>query len=138
MSEKLHESDNAFQRLINHVSGVLAVILLIVTVIGVLASPVFIFIFAPGFDDPEQQVLASDMLKITFPYLLFISLTAMSGSILNIKQRFAVPALTPVLLNISLIAAAILGSFYCGHRATGISDPIFNPRQRLSKIQIVW
>ena len=107
MSEKLHESDNAFQRLINHVSGVLAVILLIVTVIGVLASPVFIFIFAPGFDDPEQQVLASDMLKITFPYLLFISLTAMSGSILNIKQRFAVPALTPVLLNISLIAAAI-------------------------------
>jgi len=107
MSEKLHESETAFQRLINHVSGVLALIVLAITIIGVLASPLFIFIFAPGFDDPQQQLLASDMLKITFPYLFFISLTAMSGSILNLKQRFAVPAITPVLLNISLIAAAI-------------------------------
>jgi len=107
MSANLHESEAAFHRLINHVTGLLAVVLLVVTAIGVLTSPWLIFIFAPGFDDPQQQILASDMLKVTFPYLLFISLTALAGSILNIRQRFAVPALTPVLLNFSLIAAAV-------------------------------
>lgn len=108
MSSHLHEGENQFRRLIDHVSGLLSIILLIITILGVLFSPWLIYLFAPGFDDPEQEVLASDMLKITFPYLLFISLTALSGSILNIRQKFAVPALTPVLLNISLIAAAVL------------------------------
>ncbi|MDW3095883.1 MAG: murein biosynthesis integral membrane protein MurJ [Gammaproteobacteria bacterium] len=107
MTAHLHDSENDFRRLIDHVTGLLSIILLIITTLGVLASPWLIHIFAPGFDDPAQQLLASDMLKITFPYLLFISLTALSGSILNIRQKFAVPALTPVLLNLSLIGAAI-------------------------------
>ncbi len=107
MTAQLHSGESDFKRLIDHVSGVLALILLLVTILGILASPVLIYVFAPGFDDPQQQVLASDMLKITFPYLFFISLTALSGSILNIRQRFAIPALTPVLLNLSLIGAAI-------------------------------
>ena len=107
MAEQLHESENSFRRLIDHVSGLLLLVLLAITVVGVLASPWLIFVFAPGFDDPHQQVLASELLKITFPYLLFISLTALAGSILNIRQKFAVPALTPVLLNFSLIAAAL-------------------------------
>ncbi len=107
MSSHLHENEDSFHRLINHVSGLLSLILFFITVIGVLASPWLITAFAPGFDDADQKLLASDMLKITFPYLFFISLTALSGSILNIRHKFAVPALTPVLLNISLIAAAI-------------------------------
>ena len=107
MSEHLHQSEQDFQRLINHVTGLLALILIIVTIVGIIFSPWLIYLFAPGFNDPLQHAHASDMLKITFPYLLFISLTALAGSILNIRQRFAVPAVTPVLLNLSLISAAI-------------------------------
>ena len=107
MTAHLHESEDQFHRLIDHVTGLLSLVILIITAIGILASPWVIMAFAPGFDDAEQQLLASDMLKITFPYLLFISLTALAGSILNIRQRFAVPALTPTLLNLSLIFAAL-------------------------------
>ncbi len=107
MSSQLHEGEEHFRRLIDHVTGLLSVILLIITTLGILFSPWLITAFAPGFDDPQQKLLASDMLKITFPYILFISLTALSASILNIRQKFAVPAITPVLLNIALISAAI-------------------------------
>ena len=107
MSAELHQSEDKFHRLINHVCGLLSLILLFITILGILFSPVLISIFAPGFDDPQQELLASDLLKITFPYLFFISLTALAGSVLNIRQRFAVPALTPVFLNIALILAAV-------------------------------
>ncbi len=107
MAANLHESETAFHRLIDHVTGLLSLVLIAITVLGVLASPWLIFIFAPGFDDSQQKLLASDLLKITFPYLLFISLTALAGSILNMRRKFAVPALTPVLLNVSLIMAAV-------------------------------
>ena len=78
--------------------------------VAVVAAPLVIFIFAWGFyfkADSTQFHLASDMLRITFPYLLLISLTAFSGSILNTYDNFTVPAFTPVLLNISLIVSAI-------------------------------
>ncbi|QOC23621.1 murein biosynthesis integral membrane protein MurJ [Wenzhouxiangella sp. AB-CW3] len=98
----------AMKSLIDATAGSLLAVLLVMTGIGVLAAPVFISIFAPGFhDNPEQHALASDMLRITFPYLLFIALTALSGGILNTLGRFALPALTPALLNISLITAAV-------------------------------
>ncbi len=107
MTSHLHNSEDDFKRLIGHVTGLLSVILLIITALGILSAPWLIHVFAPGFDDPTQEILAGDMLKITFPYIFFISLTALSGSILNIRGKFAVPALTPVLLNLSLIAAAV-------------------------------
>jgi putative peptidoglycan lipid II flippase len=63
-------------------------------------------VFAPGFaDQPEKFALTSDLLQITFPYLLLISLTAFYGSVLNTYGQFAVPAITPVLLNLCLILA---------------------------------
>ena len=97
------------RELVSRVSGTLAATLLMVTVVGVLAAPVLIRVFAPGFiDEPEKLALAGDMLRITFPYLLLISLTALAGSILNSYGRFAVPAITPVLLNLSLIGATLL------------------------------
>ncbi|MEM8844260.1 MAG: murein biosynthesis integral membrane protein MurJ [Pseudomonadota bacterium] len=107
LTSHLNEGEPQFKRLIDHMSGLLTLVLIILTIIGIIFSQVLIYIFAPGFDDPAQEVLASDMLKITAPYLLFISLTAMAASILNIRHRFAVPAFTPVLLNLSLIGAAI-------------------------------
>lgn len=101
------------RQLVSCVSGTLAGTLLLVMVVGVLAAPLIIRLFAPGFiDEPEKLSLAGDMLRITFPYLLLISLTALSGSILNTYSRFAVPAFTPVLLNLSLIGSTLLLSPY--------------------------
>ena len=95
--------------LIADVMGTLGTILAIVTVLGVLAAPVIIMIFAPGFYGEETRYeLTVDLLRYTFPYIFFISLTAFAGSILNTYGRFAIPAFTPVLLNISLIAVALL------------------------------
>lgn len=99
----------AVQALINRVAGTLGVALLLVTMVGVVGAPVLITLFAPGFgDDPAKRALAVEMLRLTFPYLFFIALTAFSGAILNTWNRFAVPAFTPVLLNICLIGAALL------------------------------
>lgn len=95
--------------LVSRVSGTLAGTLLMVTVLCMLGSPLLIRLFAPGFiDEPEKLALAGDMLRVTFPYLLLISLTALAGGILNSYSRFAVPAFTPVLLNLSLIGATLL------------------------------
>ncbi len=94
--------------LIDAVTGVLLCVLLIITAVGVLAAPWIISLFAPGFRaDPAQFQLAVDMLRVTFPYLMLIALTALAGGILNTFGRFALPALTPALLNISMIVAAI-------------------------------
>ncbi len=94
--------------LADHVTGTLLLFLTAITAIGIIAAPLLIWLFAPGFgDDPNKQALATDMLRITFPYALFISLTALAGGILNSFGRFAVPAFTPVLLNLCMIAAAL-------------------------------
>ena len=90
------------------IAGTLSATLSIVTLIGVVASPLIIFLFAPGFgEDAIRSVLATDMLRLTFPYLMLISLTGMAGAILNTYGYFGVPAITPVLLNISMILSAI-------------------------------
>ena len=94
--------------LINYTFGALSSTLLCVTILALLAAPVFVMIFAPGFYlEPLKKELAIDILQITFPYLFFVSLVALSGSILNSYERFSLPALTPLFYNLSLIAAAI-------------------------------
>ncbi len=96
------------KRFIDDTAGTLTAALAAVTVVGVLAAPLLVLAFAPGFADvPGQRVLATEMLRLTFPYLLFISLTALAGGILNTFGRFGVPAFTPVLLNLSLIACSL-------------------------------
>lgn len=99
------------QALIARVSGSLGLILGLFTLLGVSAAGLVISVFAPGFvydEDPTRMTLAVDMLRLTFPYLMLISLTAVCGSILNTYGRFAVPSVTPVLLNVSLIGCAFL------------------------------
>ena len=94
--------------LVSHVAGALIGVLAVVTVVGVVAAPVLIAVFAPGFlSDPAKYALAVEMVRITFPYVFLISLVAFAGGILNTYGRFAVPALTPVLLNLCLIGAAL-------------------------------
>lgn len=93
---------------VDHVAGTLGAVLLAVTLAGVLGAPVLAMLFAPGFIGSEGKLdLAVEMLRLTFPYLLFISLTAFAGGILNAHGRFGVPAFTPVLLNVSLISCAL-------------------------------
>jgi len=103
------EGDAATGELIGATAGVLALVLCAFVAIGVLAAPGFIMVFAPGFiDDAGKLELASSLLRLTFPYLLFISLAALAGAVLNTYGRFAIPAITPVLLNVALIGCAWL------------------------------
>ncbi len=99
----------AVRMLIANTAGSLAGILSVVSLLVVFTSSYVVYVFAPGFASlPAKMTLAGDMLQITFPYLLLVSLTAFSGSVLNSYGRFAVPAFTPVILNLVLIACAFL------------------------------
>lgn len=105
---RTQRGDDEVRRLINHAFGSLTVILSTLTVVAIVSSPVIIFLFAPGFrEDAEKFALASSMLRITFPYLLLISLTAFAGGILNTYGRFGVSSFTPVLMNVVMIACAL-------------------------------
>ena len=96
------------RELLNAVAGSLTALLALITALAMLGAPWLVWLFAPGFGrEPDKLAMTADMLRLTFPYLLLISLTAFSGSVLNTWNRFAVPAFTPVLLNISLIGAAL-------------------------------
>lgn len=99
----------AVKELVDKVAGCLGSILLLVTVIGVLGAVGFAYIFGYGYaDEPEKFSLLTDLVRITFPYLMLISLTGFAGAILNSYDRFAIPAVTPVFLNVFMIAAALL------------------------------
>jgi putative peptidoglycan lipid II flippase len=105
------------------------------------AAPILIMIFAPGFiGDAAKYDPAVAMLRLTFPYLLFISLTAFAGSILNTWGRFAVPAVTPVLLNLSLIAAAIWLSPRMGNPVMALAVGVFvaGVAQLLFQLPFLW
>lgn len=99
------QSQAQVRNFISYVAGSLGIILFIITIIGVLGAPFLVHIFGLGLD-PYRFQLASEMLRITFPYLMLISLTAFIGAILNSYGLFSVPAFTPALLNICLIATA--------------------------------
>lgn len=95
---------------VDHVAGTLGVVLLAVSLVGVVAAPMIVSLFAFGWvleGETAKLDLAAEMLRLTFPYLFFISLTAFAGGIMNAHGRFAVPAFTPVLLNLSLIGCAL-------------------------------
>ncbi|WP_162084036.1 murein biosynthesis integral membrane protein MurJ [Sulfuriferula nivalis] len=94
--------------LVDHVATLLFIALIIVTAIGVIAAPAVVYISAPGFaNEPDKFTLTVNMLRIIFPYILFISLVSLAGGILNTYSRFGVPAFTPVLLNVAMIAATL-------------------------------
>jgi putative peptidoglycan lipid II flippase len=96
------------RQLVDAVAGTLGLGLFIITLIGVVAAPLLVFVVAPGFvGDDGRFDLATLMTRFTFPYLFFVSLTAFAGGILNTYGRFAAPAFTPVILNVVLIASAI-------------------------------
>ena len=91
---------------VDRMAGMLGLILFGTTLVGVLAAPFLVYALAPGFSG-EKYELTVAMLRITFPYIFFISLVAMAAGILNTYGRFAAAAFTPVLLNLSMISAAL-------------------------------
>ncbi|HNP65825.1 MAG TPA: murein biosynthesis integral membrane protein MurJ [Woeseiaceae bacterium] len=102
-----HSEDEA-REYIDAMAGTFGIILFVVTLVGVIASPLLVIAVAPGFiGDGGDFDLAALMLRFTFPYLFFISLTAFAGGVLNTYGRFGIPAFTPVILNVVLIVAAI-------------------------------
>jgi putative peptidoglycan lipid II flippase len=105
-------SQAALKELVSRVFGTLGMALLVLTLVIVVAAPFFAALFAPKWylNDPFKFNATAEMLRITFPYLLFISMTGVAGGILNSYDRFAVPAFTPALLNLSLIFAALIAA----------------------------
>jgi putative peptidoglycan lipid II flippase len=99
------------RQLVDRVASLLFLVVLAVTLVGMAAAPVLVYLSAPGFsDNPEKFALTVNLTRITFPYILFMSLVALAGGILNTWSRFAVPAFTPVLLNVSFILMALFAS----------------------------
>ena len=118
---------------IARISGTLGTLVLIVTLLGVVGSPILALLFGTGWfvdylnqgPDADKYLLSALMLKITFPYLFFITLTALAGAILNTLNRFAVAAFTPVLLNVAIIVAAVFRAPYMETPAVGIAWGVF-------------
>ncbi len=100
--------DSETKLLVDHVATLLVTILFGVSLLGVVAAPLIIYISAPGFSaDADKFELTTALLRLTFPYILFISLTSLAGGILNTWSRFSIPAFTPTLLNLSFIVFAL-------------------------------
>ena len=104
---KNRSSAEETRELVDCVASILGLALIVATALGVALAPVIVYLSAPGFaSDPAKFDLTVALLRITFPYLFFISLVALAAGVLNTHNRFAVPAFTPVLLNVSFIVGA--------------------------------
>ena len=110
---KNKRSEEDTRTLVDHVASLLSMLLFAVTAIGIAAAPLLVWISAPGFSaDAGKFELTVTLTRITFPYILFMSLVALAGGLLNSWSRFALPAFTPVLLNIAFIAMALFAAPY--------------------------
>jgi len=112
--------------LADRVATLLAAALLVVSVLGIIAAPAIVYVSAPGFAaQPDKFALTVSMLRITFPYILFISLVSLSAAILNTWSRFAIPAFTPTLLNVAFIAGALVFAPYFDPPALVLAWAVF-------------
>ena len=103
----------ATQNLVDHVTTLLGLILVVVTIVGMFAAPWVVYVSAPGFAaDPNKFALTIELLRITFPYIFFISLVSLAGGVLNTYNQFTVPAFGPVWLNVAFIVAALFFAPY--------------------------
>jgi putative peptidoglycan lipid II flippase len=106
---KLKRSKEEFWELANVVLNLMLVILMVITILGIIFSPLIVRMIAPGFTASVDKFAATVKLnRIIFPYVLLISLAAYSMGLLNSLKHFVVPAFAPCLLNISIIVFALL------------------------------
>jgi len=112
--------------LVDHVTTMLAIILFVVTLIGIIAAPILVYISAPGFlKDTAKFDLTVQLLRITSPYIFFISLVAVAAGILNTYNKFWVPAFAPIMLNICFIGAALWLAPYCDPPIMALAWAVF-------------
>jgi putative peptidoglycan lipid II flippase len=101
------------KRLVDRTATTLALVLAAVSAMGIAIAPIIIYVSAPGFaSEPGKFDLTVAMLRVTFPYILFISLVSLAGGVLNTWSRFAIPAFTPTLLNVAFIVGALFFAPY--------------------------
>jgi putative peptidoglycan lipid II flippase len=109
LAEYRRNGDDDTRGLAGRTGAILALVLLGLSVLGVLAAPWLVYLLASGFArTPGKVDLTAALIRIMFPYILFISLVSLAGGVLNVYRNFAIPAFTPVLLNLSIIGAALL------------------------------
>ena len=105
------EGDDGAVRLVGRVAALLTAVVALVALLGVIAAPLVVMVSAPGFtDDADKFALTVALTRLTFPYIAFMALVALSAGVLNTWSRFAVPAFTPVLLNLSFIGMALFAA----------------------------
>lgn len=121
---KTRDTHAQLRDFVDRLTGILGLILFLVTLAGVIAAPLLVALLAPGFSG-EKYDMTVQMLRLTFPYLLFISLVAMAAGILNSYGRFAAAAFTPVLLNLSMIGAALFLAPYMHNPAMALAWGVF-------------
>ena len=129
------------KQLVDRTAGYLGLVLTGLTALGVVLSPYIIMVFAPGFhDQPDKLKLAGELLRITFPYLMLISLTAFCSGILNSYGRFAIPAATPVLLNVSMIGSTLFLTPYFDEPIMALAWGVFiaGVAQLLFQMPFLW
>jgi len=110
---KNNQSREELKKLIDLTFTAISSVVLFLCILFMIFAPLVVFIFAPGFYfDPEKKMLAIEVLRITFPYLFFVTLVAFFGSILNSFGHFSIPAATPIAFNLSIIIGAIFFTDY--------------------------
>lgn len=106
---RARRSTDDVRELVNNVAGTLGGFLLVVSLLGSLASPLIIMVLMPGFETGgDRYAMSVELLRWTFPYLFFVSMTALAGGVLNSYERFGISAFSSVLLNLIMIFAALV------------------------------
>ncbi len=112
--------DAAARQFADRIFTLLLIVQALLLVLALIFMPQIVTLLAPGFsDDPERRTLAIELTRITFPYLLLITVVTLYGAILNVMNRYASAAAAPILLNFSIIVALALAAFFptAGHAA---------------------
>jgi len=123
---KNRKSPEETKLLVDHVVTLLAIILFVITLVGIIAAPILVYINAPGFvKEPEKFALTVQLLRVTSPYIFFISLVAVAAAILNTYNKFWVPAFAPILLNLCFIGAALWLAPYCNPPIMAMAWAVF-------------
>lgn len=130
--------DAETRALVDRTTGLLLAVLLGLTALGVVAAPVLVYALASGFAaTPGKVELTADLIRICFPYLLFVSLVSLAGGVLNVYRRFAIPAFTPVLLNVALIGSALFLAPYVDPPVVALAWGVFIGGAAQLALQIV-
>ena len=122
----LRRGDVDTKHLVDRVATTLFLVVMLVTAVGMIATPAIIYLSAPGFAaEPDKFALTVQLTRITFPYILCMSLVAFSAGILNTWSRFALPAFTPVMLNLAMIAGTLLLAPYFEQQVMALAWAVF-------------